>query len=292
MPQFADPATVPLIAFLPTPFRHGGVDTAAVAAQMEHYAAHPHLHVGLMGGLGEFYALSLAESSALMHAAAEAAAGRFRVHAAIGFATREAVQLATAAARAGCSDLVINPPYYVKPSPAGLAEHVRAVTEASGLPAVLYSSAGYPITPDHLAALVEVPGFRGIKDEVSTPEQFGALVQEWGERVDFWVVGEHLARAYLPHGAQAVTSALANVCPQASRALLTAPTEDEHLAELVLRSVQVIGAEPGAGASATKRMISAVRDWPGEVRLPQVPISDELGETIDTLMAELLGGWS
>lgn len=281
---------VELMAFMPTPFVGGEIDTDAVVAQMEHYRTHG-VHVGLMGGLGEFYALSLTEAETLMRTAVEGMAGAAEVVAAIGFATREAVRLAEAAAEAGCARLVVNPPYYVQPSPAGMAAHVRAVTEESGLDAVLYSSKLLNITDAYLDALVEVPGFRGVKDELCSPEEFAERVRRWGDRVDFWAVGEHTAAPYVAAGAKVVTSALASVCPQASRAHLAGSDPTGELAGLVLESVRMLGAEPGASASATKEMIAAVRPWPTAVRLPQSDVSAALRERIHEVVARIVKEW-
>lgn len=282
--------TIDLVAFMPTPFDGDGIDTAAVKRQMQHYRDHD-VQVGLMGGLGEFYALSHQESDTLMKASVDGVEGAVKVYAALGFATREAVRLAVSAADAGCSAVVVNPPYYVAPSPRGMAEHVRAITEASGLEAVLYSSKLLAITDDYLAELVEVPGFRGVKDELSSAEEFAARVRTWGERVDFWVVGEHIARPYVEAGAAAVTTALANVAPQASRAHLAGTDSTGQLADLVLESVRMIGAEPGASASVVKEMIAAVSSWPTGVRGPQSTLSAEHRDHVHAVVRRIVGGW-
>lgn len=107
---------IELVAFMPTPFGDGGIDEYAVEQQMEHYRD-TGVTVGLLGGLGEFYAVSHDEATQLMRASVEGIGGEGKVLAAVGFATREAVRLAESAARVGCRGLVVNPPYYVHPSP-------------------------------------------------------------------------------------------------------------------------------------------------------------------------------
>ncbi|WP_033292575.1 dihydrodipicolinate synthase family protein [Amycolatopsis jejuensis] len=269
-----------LIAFMPTPFTSTGIDVGAVERQMAHYRD-TDVTVGVMGGLGEFYALSDEESELLMRTST---AGGGRVLAAIGFATREAAQLARVAADAGCAGLVVNPPYYVHPSPAAFAEHVRVLTAESGLSAVVYSSKLLAIDEPYLAALAEVPGFLGVKDELSTPEEFARQVKRWGDRVEFWTVGEHTGAAYLAAGATAVTSALANVCPEASRAHLAGTDSTGRLAQLVHESVRLLGAELGTSAAVSKLMIAAVRDWPTVVRSPQSAASEELCSAVKSLV--------
>ncbi|GAA4482633.1 hypothetical protein GCM10023094_32960 [Rhodococcus olei] len=274
---------VELVAFMPTPFGETGIDEDAVALQMRHYGA-TGTTVGLLGGMGEFYAVSHDEADRLIRASVDGIGTDGRVLAAVGFATREAVRLAETASDAGCRGLVVNPPYYVHPSPRAYAEHVRAVTEASGLDAVVYSSSHLAIDDSYLDALVTVDGFRGVKDELSSPDEFAQRVLRWGDRVDFWAVGEHTAAPYVAAGATAVTSALANVCPEASREHLAGGDTTGDLARLVHDSVRLLGAEPGTSASVAKEMIAAVRPWPTSVRGPQAVASDSLRSEVRELV--------
>ncbi|MFC0449211.1 dihydrodipicolinate synthase family protein [Rhodococcus jostii] len=183
----------------------------------------------------------------------------------MGFATREAVQRAKAA---GCDGLVVNSPCYVRPSPAAFAEYVRAMTEASGLNAVVYSSTSLAMDEPYLEAFVDVDGFRGVVDELSSPEEFARRVAQWGDRVDFRVVGEYNAAPYLAAGAKTVTSALANVCPEASHEHLEGRDQTGEPANMVAR--------PGPSASAPKVMIAALTPRPTAVRAPQATASATL----------------
>ncbi|MFC0449199.1 dihydrodipicolinate synthase family protein [Rhodococcus jostii] len=277
---------IELVAFMPTPFGDGGIDEYAVEQQMEHYRD-TGVTVGLLGGLGEFYAVSHDEATQLMRASVEGIGGEGKVLAAVGFATREAVRLAESAARVGCRGLVVNPPYYVHPSPQAFAEHLRSVTEASGLDAVVYSSTHLAIDDSYLDALVNVDGFRGVKDELSSPDEFTHRVKRWGDRVDFWAVGEHTAVPYVAAGAKAVTSALASVCPEASREHLAGTDRTGELAQLVHDSVRLLGVEPGTSASVAKEMIAAVRPWPTGVRGPQTAASDSLRSAVRELVVTM-----
>lgn len=278
---------VEIIAFMPTPFANGGIDVEAVRAQMQHYRA-TGITVGIMGGMGEYYSLSFSESELLIRTSVAAIGPEGRVIAAIGYSTREAVELAKVAGEAGCVSLVINPPYYVQPSPTAFADHVRAVTEAAGLEAVVYSCRLFEVDDSYVEELVKVPLFRGVKDEVSTHGEFRARVQRWGDRVDFWAVGEHSCPDYLQAGARAVTSALASVCPEASREHVAGTDTTGELTGLIARSIELIGAEPGVSASVPKIMIDSVRDWPTEVRSPQADASPELNGQIRGLMKQII----
>lgn len=281
-----------IVTFVPTPFSNDQIDTKAIRQQMSTYAE-LEISVGLLGGIGEFFALSLEESTEIMQAAVEGAEGHSSVYAGIGFATREAVALAKAASQAGCAGVVLNPHYYVRPSPQGYADHVRAVTEASGLSAVVYSSSTLKVDDEYLEKLVKIEGFRGVKDEVSTADGVAKFVDRWGERVEFWAVGELGARDFVRAGAKTVTSALANICPRASVEYLVASEVDDGLEALFKRSEGFFTRERGTYASVAKEMIAAVKPtWPTEVRLPSSTVSPTLRNEIRELMGQVMERYS
>lgn len=80
--------------------------------------------------------------------------------------TAHAVQLATAAKRAGADACLVIPPYYARPSQRGIYEHYRAVAE-TGLPVMIYnnpSRAGVTVEPETIVELAKLPGIVALKD--------------------------------------------------------------------------------------------------------------------------------
>lgn len=265
---------VPIVAFLPTPFTATDqVDQdrlAAVAARIGRTGILP----AVLGGMGEFFALNLEESRDCMAAAVDGAAGT-PVVAGIGFSTREAVALAEAARDTGVSILVVNPHYYAVPTPDGLAEHVRRVTEASGLPAVVYSSATHPLTDRHVDALVAVPGLRGIKEEAYPLQEFERRVELWGERVEWWAVTEPVGMPFVLAGARVVTSSMANASPAASQDFVRAALRDEPpeaiVADFVRTWEDFVSSAPEGAPGALKALMHVLDGWRLDVRPPLVP---------------------
>lgn len=97
-----------------------------------------------------------------MRAVAEAVGGRAHIVAGVGSAsTRHTAALARAAESAGADGLLVVTPYYSRPPQEAVEAHFRAVTDATGLPVMLYDipgRTGTRIGTDILLRLAEHPG--------------------------------------------------------------------------------------------------------------------------------------
>lgn len=270
---------VRIVGFMPTPFDdRGDVDARRLAALAGTIAAEG-IHPAVLGGMGEYYALDRAESRDCMVAAIEGAGGA-PVVAGVGWSTREAALLAGDAGDAGVDTIVLNPPYYAAPSPEAYAEHVRRVTDAGGVGAVVYSSKGYPMTDAHLEHLVEVDGFLGVKEEHYGVDETAVRIARWGERIEWWGVGEAGGSAYARAGARTVTSSLCNLRPdlvvRAVSALVSGDEDAEAVRAVDEWTAALVGDRQGAPAFLTEVM-HRTAGWNRSVRLPLLP-SDEAGQ--------------
>lgn len=268
---------VRIVGFMPTPFdERGGVDASRLSALAGTIAAEG-IHPAVLGGMGEYYALDRAESRDCM-VAAVAGAGGAPVVAGVGWSTREAALLAADAGGAGIDALVLNPPYYAAPSPEAYAEHVRRVAEAGGIGAIVYSSRGYPMTDAHLERLVEVEGFLGVKEEHYGIEETAVRIARWGDRVEWWGVGEADGSAYARAGARTVTSSLCNVRPdlvvRAVAALVSGGEDPEAVRAVREWSTALAADRQGAPAFLTEAM-HRTAGWNRSVRLPLLPSDAE-----------------
>ena len=126
---------------LVTPFTaEGAVDEAAVrrlAARQIDGGVH---FLCPCGTTGESPTLSRHEQRQVVEAVVETASGQVPVLAgAGGYDTRSVAETAAEMERAGADGLLSVTPYYNRPTPEGLYAHYRALTEATGLPIVVYN---------------------------------------------------------------------------------------------------------------------------------------------------------
>lgn len=93
------------------------------------------------GSLGEAATLSFEEKMSVVTTAVKAAAGRVPVVLGIAsLSTAEAVALAKAAAKAGCSGLMVLPPYVYTTDWREMKAHLAAVFKATKLSCMLYNN--------------------------------------------------------------------------------------------------------------------------------------------------------
>jgi 5-dehydro-4-deoxyglucarate dehydratase len=193
----------------------------------------------------------------------------------VGHGTRIAAGLAEHAARAGADGLMVDPFWHAEPAVDGLAEHFRALSAASGLGLIVFSTAGQTYSLDRLLGLAEVDGVIGFKEEAGDAELFAEARRRIGERWA-WINGMaelHVAR-YAALGADAFTSGLVNVAPDLTRGVRDAAEAGrwEQVGELgeVIRPFSALRARaPGYSTAVLKEAMAMLgRPGGGRVRPP------------------------
>lgn len=117
----------------------------------------------LTGGTGEGLLMSPAERIQVYRAAVRAARGRVKLVAHVGCVnTCDAVQLARAAADAGCDWVSSVPPVYYAQNPEGVYTHYKMISEATDLPFMIYASNGV-VDPERDARLFDLKNVMGMK---------------------------------------------------------------------------------------------------------------------------------
>lgn len=94
--------------------------------------------------------------------------------------TREVVALARELEALGADGLLVVTPYYNKPTPEGLFEHYRAVSQASRLPIVVYNvpgRTGLNVEPATLARLARIDTVVGVKEASGNISQMASIFQ-------------------------------------------------------------------------------------------------------------------
>jgi 4-hydroxy-tetrahydrodipicolinate synthase len=167
------------------------------------------------GTTGETPTLSSDEWAALLTSALRVAEGRVPVTVGVGSNhTAETVAKCELALKLGADAGLLVFPYYNKPNPAGLREHVRRAA-APGLPLVLYhvpGRTGQNIPAALVAELCRIDGVIGLKEATGDVRYGGDVMSRTSKPVlsgdDFTFLG------LLAQGAAGCISVVSNVAPE------------------------------------------------------------------------------
>jgi 4-hydroxy-tetrahydrodipicolinate synthase len=136
------------------------------------------------GTTGESPTLTDDERFELYTAALEAVGDRATVIAGTGtYDTRHSVHLTEQAHELGVDGFLIVTPYYNKPPPRGIVEHVKAIAAVTDKPIVYYNIPARVVnlvSVETLAELAEIPNVVGVKQAWDDLEDARRIVQETG----------------------------------------------------------------------------------------------------------------
>jgi 4-hydroxy-tetrahydrodipicolinate synthase len=136
------------------------------------------------GTTGEAPTLTDDERFALYAAAVEAVGDRATIIAGTGtYDTRHSIHLTEKAHELGVDGFLVVTPYYNKPPPRGIVEHVKAIAAVTDKPIVYYNIPGRVVTlvsVETLAELAEIPNVVAVKQAWDDLEDARRIVQETG----------------------------------------------------------------------------------------------------------------
>jgi dihydrodipicolinate synthase/N-acetylneuraminate lyase len=208
----------------------GNVDLAFVRRHVAWLVDHGCTGIITPGSLGEGAALEREEKIALWGACVEGVKGRVPVVAAVAAAsTRGAVRTAEDARDAGCTGLMVLPPYVYKGSSAETIGHMGAIARATDLSCMLYNNPvayGVDLLPEDVVELAAAHANIGaVKESSGDARRVTALVAALPQRVAVLVGLDDMLVEGVRAGALGWVAGLANALP----------TESVRLFELALR---------------------------------------------------------
>src|SRR5437588_11977026 len=125
---------------LVTPFKNGSLDENAFRDLVDWQIAEGTNGLVPVGTTGESPTLSHDEHKQVVGWCVEQARGRLPVVAGAGSnSTKEAIDLAQHAEKAGAAAVLVVTPYYNKPTQEGLYQHFKAINDAIGIPIIIYN---------------------------------------------------------------------------------------------------------------------------------------------------------
>ena len=196
----------------------GSLDLQGFERLLDWHVAEGTDGVVVVGTTGESPTVDVEEHCALIETAVRRVAGRIPVIAGTGAnSTREAIELARFAKRAGADAHLSVVPYYNKPTQEGLYRHFRAIAEAVELPMILYNVPGRTVADlanETTLRLAAVPGIVGIKDATGNIERGADLVRRSPSGFSVYSGDDATAIALMLLGGRGSISVTANVAPR------------------------------------------------------------------------------
>jgi 5-dehydro-4-deoxyglucarate dehydratase len=249
------------------------------------------------GGAGEFFSLTKDEYAAVLATAVAARAGSLPLLGAAGGGTRDAIEHAAIAQRAGLDGILLLPPYLTEVSQAGLCAHVTAICRSTELGVILYSRANGRVSPETLLRLADdCPNLIALKDGVGAVEELWAMRTALAGRLAFlngMPTAEVYAPSYKAMGVPTYSSAVYNFAPAAAVAFFEAVQgQDTATIEAMMRDFfipygRIRSRGAGYAVSIVKAGVDIVGRSAGKVRPPLSDLTraeyDELAPLIAAL---------
>ncbi|HSW49564.1 MAG TPA: dihydrodipicolinate synthase family protein, partial [Bryobacteraceae bacterium] len=276
-----------------TPFRESeSIDYSVWQKLLENLIASGVHGLFVIGGQGEFFALSEEERTVAARFCAQTVAKRVPLFANVGsVTTAETVRLARAAEADGVDYIVVITPYYLKPSADELFEHYSEVCRSVRVPVLAYNipeRTGIELTPALLARLTQAnENLAGMKDSSGRLE----LIPEWKRAgLAVFMGRDHMILDGLRMGCVGAVTACANVIPRAFVDLYNAYQagnleEAARLQALVEPLRQAFGL--ATFPSVVKEAMNMAGLKGGRSRRPVGPMPEEARGKLSAVLAKL-----
>jgi 4-hydroxy-tetrahydrodipicolinate synthase len=276
---------------LVTPFKNGSLDEAALRGLIGWQIEQGSHGLVPVGTTGESPTLSHAEHHRVVEVCIDEAKGRVPVIAGAGSnSTREAIDLAVHAEKAGADAVLVVTPYYNKPTQEGMYQHFKAVNDAIGIPIIIYNippRSVVDMSVETMTRLFELTNIAGVKDATANLARVSQQRHAMGP--DFiQLSGEDMtALAYMAAGGHGCISVVANVAPKLCADLMTAVMQGDYVTGLKIQDRltplhDAVFKEPGlAGAKHGLKLLGRLEE---EVRLPLMSVTPPTGKVIRDAM--------
>ncbi|MBP3383201.1 MAG: 4-hydroxy-tetrahydrodipicolinate synthase [Tidjanibacter sp.] len=280
---------------LVTPFTPSGeVDFVALQRLVDMMIEGGVDYLVVMGTTGETPTLTLPERVAVLRAVKERNAGRLPIVVGVGGNdTARVVELINQTNLDGVDAILSVTPFYNRPSQRGLFEHYKYIAERSPRPIILYNVPGRTgvnmEAETTLRIARECPNVVAIKEASGKIEQIEQIIQ--GAPEGFLTISgdDSLALPVIKAGGVGVISVAANAYPKYFSAMIKAQFEEqwghtEVMFEKIRPMVKMLFAE--GNPSGVKAALCVKGVLSNVLRLPLVPVSDELYAQIESSIKE------
>jgi 4-hydroxy-tetrahydrodipicolinate synthase len=280
---------------LVTPFRQDQSLDEEALRRLVHRQIEAGIHFLVpCGTTGENPTLTRQEHLRVVEITREEAKGKVPVLAGCGGNnTREVVALAKDLEALGADGLLVVTPFYNKPTPDGLFEHYRAISQATRLPIVVYNVPGRTalnVEPATLARLATLETVIGVKEASGNISQMASIFQMVPN--DFAVLSgdDAITLPLIALGGVGIISVVSNEVPYAMARMTSLCLEGDfpgavemHRRLHALMEINFIESNPGPVKAAMALMGLLEPVW----RLPATSPRPESWRKIEKVLSDL-----
>jgi 4-hydroxy-tetrahydrodipicolinate synthase len=267
---------------LVTPFKNGSVDEKAFRDLVEWQIAEGTNGLVPVGTTGESPTLSHQEHRDVVEWCVNQASGRVPVVAGAGSnSTKEAVELAQHAERAGADAVLVVTPYYNKPTQEGLYQHFKAINDAIGIPILIYNippRSVIDMSVDTMKRLYELKNIAGVKDATASMTRVTQQRATVGDDFNQMSGEDITALGFMAHGGHGCISVTSNVAPRLCAEFQAACLKGDFSAALKLQDKLAplhMNLFVETSPAPVKYALSLLGKCSDTVRLPMVPASEK-----------------
>ena len=203
---------------LVTPFKNGSLDEAAFRSLVNWQIAEGTNGLVPVGTTGESPTVSHDEHKRVVEWCIDEAKGRVPVIAGAGSnSTKEAIELAQHAEKAGADAVLVVTPYYNKPTQEGMYQHFKAINDAIGIPIIIYNippRSVIDMSVDTMKRLFELKNIAGVKDATASMVRVSQQRAAMGEDFNQLSGEDATVLGYMAHGGHGCISVTSNVAPR------------------------------------------------------------------------------
>jgi 4-hydroxy-tetrahydrodipicolinate synthase len=267
---------------LVTPFKNGALDEKAFRALVGWQIAEGTHGLVPVGTTGESPTLSHDEHKRVVEWCVDEAKGRVPVVAGSGSnSTQEAIDLSRHAEKAGADAVLVVTPYYNKPTQEGLYQHYKAISEAIGIPIIIYNIPGRSVidmSVDTMKRLFELKNIAGVKDATANMVRVSQQRAEIGPDFNQLSGEDGTALGFMAHGGHGCISVTSNVAPRLCAEFQGACLRGDYAAALALHDKLMplhLALFIETSPSPAKYALSVLGRCAESVRLPLVLLEEK-----------------
>ena len=287
-----------LLSFPVTDFdANGDFDAKGYTKRLEWLAPYGATALFAAGGTGEFFSLTQEEYPTIIQTAVDACRGTVPIIAGAGGPTRQTIQYAQAAEKAGAHGILLMPHYLTEAGQEGLYAHVKAVCDSVDFGVIIYNRAQARYSPDTLEKLADAcPNLVGFKDGVGDIEAMVSVYQRMGDRFSYLgglPTAEVYAAAYKALGTPVYSSAVFNFIPKTAMEFYEAvrtddlATQHRLLKDFFMPYLDIRNKVAGYSVSIVKAGATIVGPGAGPVRPPLSDLKPAEVEELKALIDKL-----